>query len=126
MRMLYIFYQKDKFVEATAMADRARMFRLCSQPQLRYQLIDEDNKANSADETSQEGSGEHTVEKPKTSNAGNEYDCAGHARHNSSDPGMHHTILVPSRPFVDGCTDDLTHKERASSFRANYHLRAAA
>ena len=125
MRILDISDEKNELVEATAMSYRSDMLRSCVQAKFWNELIDHDNETNGTDKASQERPRKNAVQEPKASEAGDEDDCTSHACHEASYSGMHEIILVATCPFVNGTANHLTDEKRASSFRANYHLRAA-
>jgi len=95
-----------------------------AEPKFRDELIDEDDDADGADETTEEGTGEDAVEEAEPTKTRDEDDGSCHAGHDARDFGVAFAVCVGVPAAADVFADDLAGEKGAGGFGADNHLRA--
>jgi hypothetical protein len=100
---------ESQLVDAAAVADSRRLLLQSAEAELRHQLIDGDDEADSGDEAAQKGPGEHAVQKSKTGNTCDEDGSARHARHDPAYRGVEGSVVIVAVAKIDAHLHHTTH-----------------
>lgn len=123
MSLIDIANHELNLLNRAAMADTNLVSKV-SETQLWNQLVHSNDKANGADEASQERSAQDTIQETQPCQTSHQNRRSSHARYDAANLRVYKIVglLVVAR--VDVCLDDAAHQERTRGLGTNHHLGA--
>lgn len=127
MRLIGILDQVDEFGQGASVSGATGIvLDEVAQTGLGNELVDENDDANGADETTQEGTTQHTVKKAESEKASKQDDGTGNSSDHAGDLSITGNIVVPMLARTDVLAHYLTSQEGTCSLGANNKLRDCA